>query len=74
VIETQAVTLPYRVNYGERPIEAEKFWRVMFDEVVLNNTDAKVALDTATEQMNVALRDADKRRFIVERNYQPPSA
>ena len=74
VIETQAVTLPYRVNYGERPIEAEKFWRVMFDEVVLNNTDAKVALDTATEQMNVALKDADKRRFIVERNYQPPSA
>ena len=74
VIETQAVTLPYRVNYGERPIEAEKFWRVMFDEVILNNADAKVALDTATEQMNVALRDADKRRFIVERNYQPPSA
>ena len=74
VIETQAVTLPYRVNYGERPIEAEKFWRVMFDEVVLNNADAKVALDTATEQMNVALKDADKRRFIVERNYQPPSA
>ena len=74
VIETQAVTLPYRVNYGERPIEAEKFWRVMFDEVILNNADAKVALDTATEQMNVALKDADKRRFIVERNYQPPSA
>ena len=74
VIETQAVTLPYRVNYGERPIEAEKFWRVMFDEVVLNNTDAKVALDTATKQMNVALKDADKRRLIVERNYQPPSA
>jgi len=74
VIETQAVTLPYRVNYGEQPIEAEKFWRVMFDEVVLNNTDAKVALDTATKQMNVALKDADKRRLIVECNYQPPSA
>jgi ABC-type glycerol-3-phosphate transport system substrate-binding protein len=74
VIETQAVTLPWRINYGERPIEAEKFWRVMFDEVILNNEDPKVALDSATEQMNAALRESGKRRLIVERNFRPPTS
>jgi ABC-type glycerol-3-phosphate transport system substrate-binding protein len=74
VIETQAMTLPYRINYGERPIEAEKFWRTMFDEVILGNVEPKVALDTATEQMNAALQESGKRRLIVERNYQPPSS
>lgn len=74
VIETQAMTLPYRVNYGERPIEAEKFWRVMFDEVVLNKTDPQVALNDATDQMNAALKESGKRRLIVERNYRAPSA
>jgi ABC-type glycerol-3-phosphate transport system substrate-binding protein len=74
VIETQAVTLPWRINYGERPIEAEKFWRVMFDEVILNNEEPKVALDSATEQMNAALRESGKRRLIVERNFRPPTS
>ncbi len=73
-IETQAVTLPYRVNYGERPLEAEKFWRTMFDEVILNNADPKVVLDEATAQMNAALQESGKRRLIVERAYQPPSS
>ena len=35
-ITTQAVTLPYRINYGERPLEAEPIWRTMFDELILN--------------------------------------
>ncbi len=74
VIATQADTLPYRVNYGERPLEAEKFWRAMFDEVVLEAKDPKEALDKATEQMNTALRESGKKRYIVERNYQPPAA
>jgi ABC-type glycerol-3-phosphate transport system substrate-binding protein len=73
VIATQAETLPYRVNYGERPIEAEKFWRAMFDEVVLEQTEPKAALDKATEQMNAALKAANKQRIIVERNYKGPS-
>jgi ABC-type glycerol-3-phosphate transport system substrate-binding protein len=73
VIATQAETIPWRVNYGERPLEAEKFWRTMFDEAILGNEDPKVALDKATEQVNIALKEANKNRFIVERNYQPPS-
>ena len=72
-IATQASTMPWRVIYGERPLEAEKFWRAMFDEVILNNGNPKVALDSATEQMNAALQSANERRMIVERNYQPPS-
>jgi ABC-type glycerol-3-phosphate transport system substrate-binding protein len=72
-IATQASTMPWRVIYGERPLEAEKFWRAMFDEVILNNGNPKAALDTATEQMNAALTAANERRLIVERNHQPPS-
>jgi multiple sugar transport system substrate-binding protein len=74
VIETQAMTLPWRINYGERPIEAEKYWRTMFDEVILNNEDPKVALDAATEQMNAELSASGTPRLIVERNFQPPSS
>ena len=72
VIATQAETLQYRVNYGERPLEAEKFWRAMFDEVVLEQADPKAALDKATEQMNEALKSSGKQRIIVERNYKAP--
>jgi len=72
-IDSQAKTMPWRVVYGERPLEAEKFWRTMFDETILNQTDPKVALDEATEQMNAAFASSDEKRYIVERNYQPPS-
>ncbi len=74
VIATQAETLPYRVNYGERPLEAEKFWRAMFDEVILEGKEPKEALDKATEQMNAAFKESGKKRYIVERNYKPPAA
>ena len=70
-IETQAMTMPWRVVYGERPLEAEKFWRTMFDEVILENEDPKVSLDKATEQMNAAFKESGERRLIVERNYTP---
>jgi hypothetical protein len=72
-IETQAVTMPYRVVYGERPLEAEKFWRTMFDQVILENEDPAVALNEATEQMNAAFNESNERRIIVERNYKPPA-
>ncbi len=45
----------------------------MFDEAILNQEDPKVALDSATEQMNAAFASSDEKRFIVERSYQPPS-
>ena len=72
-ISTQAQTLPYRINYGERPLEAELIWRTMFDEVVLNKADVKAAADTATEQMNAALKSSGKQRLFTERAYQPPA-
>ncbi|MHB0856661.1 MAG: extracellular solute-binding protein [Anaerolineae bacterium] len=74
IISTQAETLPYRVNYGERPLEAEKLWRAMFDEAILEEGDPKEILDKATDQMNAAFKESGKKRYIVERNYQPPSA
>lgn len=72
-IETQAMTMPWRVIYGERPLEAEKFWRAMFDEVILENEEPQVSLNKVTEQMNAAFKESGKRRLIVERNYKPPS-
>jgi len=74
VIATQAETLPYRVNYGERPLEAEKLWRNMFDRVILDEEDPKVVLDDVTAQMNEILQNSAKERVIVERNYEPPAA
>lgn len=72
-ITSQAKTMPWRVIYGERPLEAEKFWRTMFDEVILEDKEPKEALDSATEQMNAAFEESGERRYIVERNYKPPS-
>jgi phage head maturation protease len=74
VIASQAKTMPYRVVYGERPLEAEKFWRTMFDQTILEKGDVKAALDEATEQMNAALAASNEKRYIVEREYKPPSA
>ena len=73
VLETQATTLPWRVNYGERPLEAEKYWRKMFDRVVLENGDPKAALDEATAGVNAEMKASGKVRFIAERRYSPPA-
>lgn len=72
-IATQAETLPYRINYGERPLEAEAIWRTMFDEVILNKADVRAAATTATEQMNAALASSGKQRLFTERAYKPPA-
>jgi ABC-type glycerol-3-phosphate transport system substrate-binding protein len=74
-LKSQAVTLPYRINMGEVPSEADKFLQEMFDEVVLNKGDIKAAADKAVEQMNEAFKaTADKKRYILERLYKPPSS
>lgn len=72
VIQTQAKTIPWRVNYGERPQEAEKFWRAMFDEVIVQDGDPKAALDKATEGMNAVFKESKVKRIIMERQYKPP--
>jgi maltose-binding protein MalE len=74
-LKAQAVTLPYRVNLAEVPSEADKFLQEAFDEVVLNKGDIKAAADKAVEQMNAAFKaTADKKRYILERLYEPPAA
>lgn len=73
-ISTQAETLPYRINYGERPLEAEQIWRTMFDQVLIERRAPKEALNEATEQMNAALASSGKRRIFTERSYKPPQA
>jgi len=71
-ISTQAETLPYRINYGERPLEAEQIWRTMFDRVLLEQRPPKEALDEATEAMNAALKSSGKPRLFTERSYKVP--
>jgi multiple sugar transport system substrate-binding protein len=73
-ISTQAETLPYRINYGERPLEAEQIWRTMFDRVLIERRPPKEALDEATEQMNAALAASGKQRIFTERSYRAPNA
>lgn len=74
IIATQAKTMPYRVNYGERPLEAEKYWRDMFDAVILMDADPQAALDTATAGVNAELVASNKKRIITERGYTQPKA
>ncbi|NIM93344.1 MAG: extracellular solute-binding protein [Anaerolineales bacterium] len=70
-VRSQAETMEYRVCFGERPIEAEKYWRTMFDEVTLEEGDVREALHTATHAINEDL--PTKKRYFTERNYSPPA-
>ena len=70
-VKAQADSMPYRVCFGERPIEAEKLWRTMFDQVILEQKDVRSALKEATEGIDPIL--PTKKRFITERNYKPAS-
>jgi len=70
-IKSQAETMPFRVCFGERPIEAEKLWRTMFDQVILEGKTPAAALGEATQAINQVL--PTKKRYITERNYQPPA-
>ncbi len=70
-LKGQLPGMPYRVTTGERPIEAEKLWRAMFDEVLLKKTDPRAALKVATDAINIEL--PKKKRYITERNYKPPA-
>lgn len=72
-IATQAETLPYRINYGERPLEAEQIWRTMFDQVLIEQRPPKEALDEATAAMNAALKASGKQRLFTERSYKAPA-
>jgi ABC-type glycerol-3-phosphate transport system substrate-binding protein len=74
-LQAQTVTMPWRVNIAENPSESDKFLQEMFDEVILNQGDVQAAADNAVEQMNAAFKaTADKKRYILEREFKPPTA
>ena len=70
-IRSQAQTMSHRVCFGERPIEAEKLWRTMFDQAILEMRAPADALRDATVEINKVL--PTKKRVFTERNYQPGS-
>lgn len=72
VIANQGKTLPYRVNPGEQPLQAEKHWRTMFDRILLENAEPKAALDEATANFNTELKDSGDKPLITERAYKQP--
>lgn len=74
IIATQSATMPWRVNPGEQPLQAEKYWRKMFDRVLLEKADAKTALDEATSGFNADLKASGDQPLITERQYKQPSA
>jgi multiple sugar transport system substrate-binding protein len=71
-VKAMADTLQWRINPGERPIEAEKLWRTMFDKVTLEKGDVKAAAQEAAAAINIEL--PKKKRYFTERNYKPPAA
>jgi multiple sugar transport system substrate-binding protein len=73
VIQNQGVTMPWRVNPGEQPLQAEKHWRVMFDRILLENAEPKDALDEATANFNAELKASGDTPLISERAYTPPA-
>jgi len=72
-IQSAAETLPFRINAGERPVEAEAIWRQMFEEVILLDEDAAAAAGRAAEAMNEVLAEMDEPPLVTERNYTPPA-
>jgi multiple sugar transport system substrate-binding protein len=73
-IASQAQTLPFRINYGERPVEAEPLWREMFERVILSDEDAQPVLDDITARMNEVMAESETGYVITERNFTPPPA
>lgn len=74
VLQSQAVTIPYRVNAGEQPLEADTYLREMFERVILNAESPQAVLDDVTERFNAFLATQDQTYLITERSYTPPSA
>lgn len=70
-VKAMADSLPWRINPGERPIEAEKLWRTMFDKIILEKGDVKAAAKEANDAINIEL--PKKKRYFTERSYQAPA-
>lgn len=74
VIKSQGVTIPYRVNPGEQPLEADTYWREMLDRVITNKEDPKTVLDDVTARFNALMSTAEQPYLITERSYVAPAS
>lgn len=74
VLQSQAVTIPYRVNIGEQPLEADTYLREMFDRVITNNEEPKAVLDDVTKRFNETMTASGQTYLISERSYTTPSS
>lgn len=72
VLRNQAITIPYRVNAGEQPLEADTYFREMFERVILNAEEPKAVLDDVTARFNDFMAEQDQTYLITERSYSPP--
>lgn len=53
------MTIPYRVNPGEQPLEADTYWREMLDRVITNKEEPKAVLDDVTTRFNELMATAE---------------
>jgi ABC-type glycerol-3-phosphate transport system substrate-binding protein len=74
VLQSQAVTIPYRINPGEQPLEADTYFREMFERVILNVEEPQAVLEDVTGRFNAFLAEQGQTYLITERSYTPPSA
>jgi len=74
VLQSQAVTIPYRVNAGEQPLEADTYLREMFERVILNAESPQEVLDDVTTRFNAFMTEQGQTYLITERSYTPPTA
>lgn len=72
VMASQGVTIPYRVNAGEEPLEMDTYLREMFDRVITNHEEPQAVLDDITARFNELMATAEAPYLITERSYQPP--
>jgi len=74
VLQSAAVTIPYRVNAGEQPLEADTYLREMFERVILNAEEPQAVLDDVTTRYNAFLAEqGDTSYLITERSYVAPA-
>jgi multiple sugar transport system substrate-binding protein len=74
VLASQAATVPFRVNPGEQPLEADTYFREMFDRVILNAESPQTVADEVTARFNTFLAEQGQTYLITERSYTPPGA
>lgn len=73
VLRNQAITIPYRIDPGEQPLEAETYWREMFERVIVNAEEAQPVLDDINARFNEVMTASGQTYLITERSYVAPA-